>query len=283
MKLAMVVISLWLTLDTAAQQPGQVPFRLIDGWAIVLDGTLGGIPHKTMLIDTGAVPSAINIKLAKQLGLTGSHSELSLMNRSISVERVRVPEVRLGIIAVEALQMVAMDLGRIEQALDTPIDAVIGLDLLAQQNFSLDYCRKRLDFGKSASAIGAMAFEMREEGGGIYILVPLESDGERLEVLLDTGTKDLLLFDRRLRGGLRQLRFRAQDFNLNAGGKDRLSAVKIPSVKMGPLTRRKQTAYVWATPEDHLRSFDGLLGPVAFGATVVAFDFDRHVLSFQTQ
>lgn len=283
MKLAAVVLTLWLTLGSAAQQPGQVPFRLIDGWAIVLEGTVGGVPHQKMLIDTGAVPSAINIKLAKQLGLAGSPLELSLMNRSINVERVRVPEVRLGTVAVEALDMVAMDLGRIEQALGTRIDAVIGLDLLAQQNFSLDYCRKRIDFGKSASAIGAIAFETKQEGSGTYILIPLESSGERLEVLLDTGTKDLMLFERRLRGGLRQLRSRAQDFNLNAGGKDRLSVVEMPSVNMGPVSRRKQKAYLWATPEEHLRSFDGLLGPVAFGAAIVGFDFDRHLISFETE
>lgn len=41
-----------------------------------------------------------------------------------------VPGVQLGAVAVEALDMVAMDLGRIEQALDTRIDAVIGLDAL---------------------------------------------------------------------------------------------------------------------------------------------------------
>jgi predicted aspartyl protease len=283
MKFTAVVLSLWFTLGSAAQQPGQVPFRLIDGWAIVLEGTLGGVPHRRMLIDTGAVPSAINITLARQLGLSGPPSELSLMNRSIRAERVHVSEVRLGPVAVKSQEMVAMDLGRIERALGTRIDAVIGLDLLAKQNFSLDYRRKRVDFGKSASVIGAVAFETKHEAGGTYILIPLESGGEKLDVLLDTGTRDLMLFEGRLRGSLRQLRTRAREFTLNAGGQDRITEVEMQSVNVGQLCRRKQKAYVWATPEDQLRSFDGLLGPAAFGAAVVGFDFDRHLISVETR
>ena len=69
MKFVVAVLSLLLTLGLAAQEPAEVPFRLIDGWAIVLEGTLGGVPHQKLLIDTGAVPSAINLKLARQLSL----------------------------------------------------------------------------------------------------------------------------------------------------------------------------------------------------------------------
>lgn len=283
MKLALVVLTLCLAADSAAQETAEVPFRLIDGWAIVVEGALGGLPRQKMLIDTGAVPSAINIRLVKQLGLSGSSSELSLMNRSARVERMRVPGVRLGPVALEALDMVAIDLGRIEQALGTRIDAIIGLDLLSRQNFSIDYRHKKLDFAYRPTGAGVIPFEIRQEAGGTYILIALESGSERLQILLDTGTRDLMLFARRLRGSLQQLRPRAQDFNLNAAGEDRLTEVEMPSVSLGPLSRRKQKAYVWATPEDQLRGFDGLLGPTAFGAVVVGFDFDRHVISLETR
>ena len=233
-----------------------------------------------MLIDTGAVPSAINTRVSKRLGLSGSVRPLSVMNRAVGVERVRVPTVRLGAVAVEALDMVAMDLERMEQELGTRIDAVIGLDLLARQNFSLDYLHKKLDFGKSATVVGTIAFETRHEAGGTYILIPLESSGEKLEILLDTGTKDLMLFERRLGARLRELPVRDHYIYVNAGGKDRLAEVELQSVKLGPFLRRKQKASIWSTPEEYLRSFDGLLGPVAVGATVVGFDFDRHVVSF---
>jgi predicted aspartyl protease len=281
MKFQAALVILCLTLVSEAQERVEVPFQLIDGWAIVLEGTLGGLHHQKMLIDTGAVPSAISARVAKRLGLLGSVQELSLMNRSIEVERVRVPEVQLGAVAIETLNMVAMDLGRIEQALDTRIDAVIGLDLLARRNFSLDYHHKKLVFDTDTNVAGVVAFQMKSEAGGTYILIPLESAGEKLEMLLDTGTKDLMLFQRRLGGSLQQLHIHSRDFNLNAGGKDTLAEVELQSVNVGPISRHKQKAYIWTTPERNLRNFDGLIGPTALGATAVAFDFDRNRVSFE--
>jgi Aspartyl protease len=133
-------------LEPVARSQTVVPFRLIDGWAIVLEGTLAGKQQQKMLIDTSAVPSAINIRVARRLGLSGSAQKLLLMNRAMQVQKVRVPNVRVGTVAAEALDTVAMDLAGVEQALGTRIDAVIGLDLLSRQNFSLDYRRKELEF-----------------------------------------------------------------------------------------------------------------------------------------
>lgn len=117
--------------------------------------------------------------------------------------------------------MVAVDLERIEQRLDTRIDAVIGLDFLARRNFRLDYRHKKLVFTSNTDAdgAGAIAFEMRHEAGGAYILLPLRSDGQNLQVLLDTGTKDLTLFDRRLGGILQRLRVLDMDSNVTAAGR----------------------------------------------------------------
>jgi|SRR5262245_13719615 len=72
MKLILVILALSLSAALAAQEPPAVPFHLVEGWAIVVDGTMGGVPNRKIMIDTGAVPSAINSKFAKQLGLTGS-------------------------------------------------------------------------------------------------------------------------------------------------------------------------------------------------------------------
>jgi predicted aspartyl protease len=279
--IGMWLVGSWLIPEAATQAQTVVPFRLIDGWAIVLEGTLAGESHQKMLIDTGAVPSAINVKVARRLGLSGPERRLSLMNRAVTVERVRVTNVRAGAVAVEAMEMVAMDLQRIEQALGTRIDAVIGLDLLSRQNFSIDYRRRELAFSRNPVAAGAIPFETKEEAGKTYILIPLQSNGERLQMLLDTGVRDMVLFKPRLRGHLQQLRVQGSDFNLNAGGQDSLAVVEMPSVELGSFSWKKRKAYIWGTPPDQLRDFDGMVGPAALGALAIAFDFDRRVISFE--
>jgi len=71
-------------------------------------------------------------------------------------------------------------------------------------------------------------------------LVRVDSEGQRLRILLDTGTKDLILFADRLRGNLNALRVRGRESNLNVGGNDQLSKVELASVSMGQFQRKRQ-------------------------------------------
>jgi predicted aspartyl protease len=282
MRLGMAVLIICASAGALAQKPVETPFRLLDGWAILAEGTLGGITGQKMLIDTGAVPSAINRRVAKRLGLTGPSAEMSVMNGAVNVQRVQVPEVRLGTAAATALDMVALDLSKIEQALHTNVDAVIGLDLLAHQNFCIDYKRRMLRFGGSPEFREQVPIEVRHEAGGTYLIASIESAGERFQVIVDTGTKDLMLFRQRLRGKLRELHTTSETYNVNAGGRDRIAQVAIPTLRFGAIAWTGQTAYLWTGTEDQMRDFDGLLGPRAVGIKVLAFDFDRRLVSFET-
>ena len=267
----------------AGQKQPEVPFRLIDGWAVVVQGTLGGMPNRTMLVDTGAVPSAISRKAAKALGLLGSAEQVSVMNRAIAVERVRVTNVQVGPVGVAAIDMVATDLGTIEQALHTHLDAVIGLDLLGGQDFTIDYRSKKLLFGVGVHAGNSVAFEIKHAAGGTYAVVPMESGNEKFQMLVDTGTKDITLFQARLKGSLRQARVSSEDLNINAGGSSQTNRVVFASLQVGSISRKKQDAYVWMTPQAELRDFDGMVGPAALGAIAVEFDFERNIITLRTR
>jgi hypothetical protein len=221
--------------------------------------------------------------MAKKLGLLGSAEQVSVMNRAIDVERVRVPKVQVGPVAADAFEMVTADLGTIEQALHARLDAVIGLDLLARQNFAIDYRGKKLLFGSAVQSADSATFQRKHAAGGTYVLVPMESGGEKFQMLLDTGTKDITLFRPRLKGSLRQIRLSSEDVTVNAGGSSQINKVVIPLVRLGSISRKQQDAYVWTTPEADLRDFDGMLGPTALGAIVVGFDFDRNIMTLRTR
>ena len=275
--------TLGFTSTAMGQKQTDLPFRLIDGWAVVVKGTIGGEPSRTILIDTGAVPSAISKEMAKKLGLLGTAEQVSVMNRAIDVERVRVPKVQVGPVAADAFEMVAADLGAIEQALHTRLDAVIGLDLLGRENFAIDYKSKKLVFGMAVQSANSVTFELKHAAGGTYVLVPMESGGEKFQMLLDTGTKDITLFRPRLKGSLQQIRPRSEDVTINAGGSAKSSEIVIPSLRLGSFARSRQAAYVLTTSETGLRDFDGMLGPVALGAIAVEFDFERNIITLLTR
>ena len=287
MRLGMSCVVLFATLGFTSTAMGQkqtdLPFRLVDGWAVVVKGTIGSEPSRTILIDTGAVPSAISKEMAKKMGLLGTAEQISVMNRPIDVERVRVPKIQVGPVAADAFEMVAADLRAIEQALHTRLDAVIGLDLLAKENFTIDYQNKKLSFGIGVQSADSVTFQLKHAAGGTYVLVPMESGGEKFQMLLDTGTKDITLFRPRLKGSLQQIPLASEDVTVNAGGSSRINKVVIPLLQFGAISRRKQDAYVWTTPEAELRDFDGMLGPTALGAIAVEFDFDRNIIALLTR
>ena len=276
MRVAFALLCLLLSMKVRAQDQIIVPFKLVDGWAIVVEGELAGEPNRTMLFDTGAVPSAINLRVAKRLELSGPVLKFSTMNRTLATRKVQVPGVRVGPIAVESLDMVVMDLSKVENALGRQIDAVIGLDLLARRNFYLDYQNEQIVFRDSEDTSAAIPFKTRYEGGGTYIVVALSINGRNCEMLFDTGTRDVMIFEPRLGGIL--LPMKTDVPNLNLGGEDRVKETTLQSVNIGSIHRQKQKAYVWRTSEDSLRDFDGLLGPISLGVTHVAFDFEHHLL-----
>ena len=129
----------------------------------------------------------------------------------------------------------------------------------------------------------AIAFEIRHDARGTYVLIPLKSGSQQLQILLDTGANNLMLFDRRLGEMRKRLRAVGKDVSVSAGGQDTVVAVEMDSVSVGPIFRGKQKAFVLTTSEEDIRDFDGVLGPAAFGVSTVAFDFDRHMVFFETR
>jgi predicted aspartyl protease len=279
MKHGLLIWAVLLTLNLEAEGHRQLDFRLVDGWAIVVEGRLGTSSGQKMLVDTGAVPSVIDNRLAKKMGLSGHPVAFSILNQTIGAESVRVP-VQVGPVLIEALDMVTVDLTQISRALGIRIDAIVGLDLLGRQNFSIDYRHQRLEFGGSITEAETLPFEMGQEADGTYIVIAVETDGEKMRMLFDTGTKDLMLFQSHLRGGLRKLRPRGAELNVNAGGEDRIFEVELVSLSIGAVTLKRQKAYIWAASGGRDKAFDGLLGAVALKPARVQFDFERRIIAF---
>ena len=60
----------------AAEAPVEIPFKLHDGFAIVVRGSVGRQANLNFLVDTGAVPSAIHQRVARELNLTGPNQNI---------------------------------------------------------------------------------------------------------------------------------------------------------------------------------------------------------------
>lgn len=258
------------------QTRAEIPFKLVAGFGVLIRGDIGPAHNLNLLLDTGAVPSVLNKRLALQLGVVGPRGQFSLVERDLEAEYVTVKGVRIGPLYRSELPMVVVNLQSLEQLLSIRIDAIIGLDLLRGENFSVDYKRKKISLGLLERADHAVQAEIENQAGAPYWIVPITVQGTKFRMLLDTGTDSLKLFPghspvlRDVIGGTSAAALRGEQ-----------AFVIIPepvALIFGDQSFRKQLVLLKQEPPGTLRSLDGLLGPKSLGLSVIAFDWEHKSL-----
>lgn len=80
----------------AAEPDTEVRFKLYRGYTIVVQGSIGSLNKLNFLIDTGAVPSVLDQRIARKLRLVGKEESVSVFSGSLRALRVEVADVQLG-------------------------------------------------------------------------------------------------------------------------------------------------------------------------------------------
>jgi len=275
--LSLAALLLFSQALAAAENLAEVPLKLYRGYAIVVRGSIAGLEKLNFLIDTGAVPSVVDRRIAQKLKLSGNSQSLSVFSHSVQAQEAVLPHLELGPIRAERLPVLVRDLAFIEERMGVHVDAMIGLDVLGRSNFSINYDSKKMVFGATEASERAVAFEPRPG----YVVVRLEVQGQFVRVVVDTGAKDLVLFESRVRGRLAGVRNAGVKTSANLGGAAQLEEVRLPAARLGTTDLGNQKAYLLATSAQAAPNFDGLLGVTALGLKRLAFDFDRQTISWQ--
>jgi hypothetical protein len=255
----------------------EVPFKLYRGYAIVARGSVAGLAKLNFLIDTGAVPSVVDLRIAKKLKLSGTAESLSVFSQNVQAQRVVLPDLQIGPVRAERLPVLVRDLAFIEAGLGVRIDAMVGLDVLGRCSFSIDYQAKKIVFGAVDRSESGVAFVPMPG----YVVVQLDVQGQPLWLVVDTGAKDLVLFEGRVRDRLRSVHNAGAKAASNMGGEAPLLELQLPGARLGTTDLGNQKAYLLVTSAQALPNFDGLLGVTALGVKRLAFDFDRQTISWE--
>jgi hypothetical protein len=243
---------------------GELPFKLAQGFGIVVRGGIGPLNNLNFLVDTGAVPSVLSERVASRIGVTGVPGSFALLNKNMQAQYVRVAEVRLGPIRALYQSMAVVNLAQFERLLATRIDAIVGLDILGRQSLSIDYKHGMITFGLSGSARHVLPAEIYNSAGAPYWILPISLEGRNFRVLLDTGT--LALFAGHIP---------------NLGGEK--AAMRPLRLFMGDVALNKRVAVVLDEPPGAFQNIDGLLGPTALGISRIEFDLDHKCLRWDTE
>jgi hypothetical protein len=248
----------------------KLPIRLHWGYLVVVEGSIGK-QKLNFLIDTGAYPSVVDQKIARDLGLAGQPSRVSLSNKSIQTRRVVLPSLLLGPIHAESLPVLTEDLSFLQRAVGYKVDAIIGLDVLRKSSFTIDYRAKEMLFGP----VESLAFSAPFETGPPIVTVRMTFQTRQLLLAIDTGGPDLMLFQSRLPGSAGFQELGTEKVADVSGGFQR-RRVRIPDVFLGDERIGEQIAFVVDDRKDNGDNFDGVLGVRGPQFWRVAFDFEHH-------
>lgn len=278
MKLAVLLTALTRlsSICAAADSPHQVPFKLYRGYAIVVRGSIGGLKNLNLLVDTGAVPSVLDARIAHKLHLRGQSERVDVQTDVLPTERVTVPNVEVGPSHVAELSMIVNDLHFAEEALGTAIDAMIGFDALGQSPFTIDYEARKLIFGPVDPSFASVSYSP----GLTYAMVPLHVQGETLAILVDTGASNLVLFQSGVQNCHSAIHPVGRETWTNMGGEMPVMKAQLVDTYLGAVPWGNRLAYIPENSASQRSGLEGLLGTAALGKRV-AFDPVRKVLAWE--
>lgn len=255
---------------------GEIQFQLSAGYLLLVRGRIGQMDGLRFVLDTGTTYTIIDRKLAKRLGLTRQPSQLLNVDRAVRVQGAAVPDLEFGPIRLHNFAVIVADLGYFA-SFSTHVDAVIGLDILHRSNFTVDYSAKEVYFGTAAKS----AFGVPMTADPVCLTVPVEIGGRSFRLLVDTGVKELVLYEARTRSRIPALRINGEAYGLSLEGRVASKMASLPATELGT-AEIKRTAFLVNGPDKNtLPGVDGYLGITALKAHRVTFDFNARQLRWE--
>lgn len=175
-----------------ARQASEVtlPFTLARGLIVAQVAGNGDRPLR-VLVDTGAQRTVVDETLAKELKL-GVGDEVHARGAAGTVDAHYAKGLRLAGLN-ESLDAVALPLAAIGGAIGTPIDVILGQDILAQRVVGIDAVAGKLTLGTRPPAVMSSdtVISLHERGGRPYLMATVVTPEGQLadaEMLLDSGS-----------------------------------------------------------------------------------------------
>ncbi len=173
-----------------------VPFRF-PKQQILLSVLVNGSGPYNMLLDSGTDPSAIDIGLARSIGMELSaptSTGTGAGEGSVDVVPTTINTLEVGNLRVQDIDALALDLSALGARLGMPLHGVLGYSLLQNRIVEIDYPRRRIQFLDTSDAADPetslpMMFT-REDN--IPVLQGLKVNGVSLLSTLDTGSSRTL-------------------------------------------------------------------------------------------
>ena len=254
-------------------QESSARFELFHDYLIVLQGRVGPLRGLNFLLDTGANPSVLDRHLAAKLHLASVPTEIAVLQGTTRGAMSLLPNLQVGPVTRSNFPVLVEDLGFIQKVVPVRLDGIIGLDVLGQTPFVIDYASHVIHFG-SANLPSSVPLQINQ---GLAMLAARVND-RPVELLLDTGAPSLILFRAPAPA-------EAQTRLVSSGsiGDHNDQVLHLSSLTLGPAMIRRPSALLVSTQADAGHSFAGILSPAGLGFRQIGIDLRRGELRFSME
>jgi predicted aspartyl protease len=255
-----------------------LPFRLSSGYLIQVEGRIGDQAHLKFILDTGASISIVGQKMAQKLKLKLDAQPAQGFNfdRHLQWQTATIPEIQFGPIRAANVAVFVGDLARYSEFAGKA-DAIIGMDLLQLNNFTIDYGAGHLIFDPMAPRTYLAGGDPMTK----CLIIELQVQYRPVRLIVDTGLQGIVLYEERLRRSVPGLRTSGSIKSASMGGRLPARLATLPDVVIGNKNHELPVVLLPAPQEDMLPGIDGIVGVPALQARRVHFDFSRKTLTWQ--
>jgi predicted aspartyl protease len=253
----------------------KIPFKLYRNHLVVSTGRLGHIENRNLLIDTGANPTVVDEALAYELGLKPVDRPpggMRIVGGVAQTYYAILDSLDLGPIHREAMQVAVANLSLIQAQVGIRIDAIIGLDAIEPNNFQIDYESRKISFG--AIRLSSAAVPMAQISP--FVIVETEVNGAVVNLIVDTGASDFVLFRDVLPESLSTLPAGSKIQLSNVAGDLLVPQIQLANFRVGNTDLSGSTALLTTVP--NCCEFQGMLGISGLRFRRIIFDFQHRLV-----
>jgi len=255
---------------------GTVGFNLYWGYLIVAQGSAGNLKDLNFVLDTGASRTVLDPRVARKLHLEEESASIVVVGGNVKAASASLPSLSFGPLQKENFFVQIVDLSFIQKSLPVHVDGIIGLDVLGQSPFVIDYVSRKIHFG----AVPALPSGIPLHLSNGLMVVDGEVNGVAASLMLDTGAPALILFARNIAAPATGLKVSTAQRSSESIGEFDHKEGTLHSLRLGEIEFGKERFSAVSEGRPPGYSFDGLLSPAALGATKVAIDLGRGEVAF---
>jgi predicted aspartyl protease len=262
--------------DTTAPPDAELPFQLLAGYLIQVEGHIGTQKHLKFVLDTGASISIIDSRVADKLSLKLQPTETFSFDRRLSWQQATFPEIGFG--PTRATQVVML-VGHLADYSDfgRNVDAIIGIDLLKLSNFSIDFNASRIIFHSFNHTPSVASPDPLRN----CLFLEMRVHDRPIRLVVDTGFPGILLFEERLVTAVPDLDVGDKHLNVILGGRLRAKETTLRGVFIGSVRRDAAVLLAKAPASDVLPGVVGVIGTSPLRSHKVNFDFIKRTISWE--